>query len=82
MRTLYTFLIIASLYVNPNPAKDNININCNIPIKAVCLFNVNGQMVLRTSEEQINISLLPKGVYIIRAITEDGRIQQAKLIHE
>ena len=72
----------ANMYVSPNPAKDNITIHCDIPIRAVYLFNVNGQIVLQTSGEQINISMLSKGLYIIRALTEDGQILQTKFIHE
>ncbi len=75
-------LTAANLYVSPNPAIDNINIHCDIPIKAIYWYNVNGQMVLQTSCEQINIAFLPKGLYIIHAVTEDGQILQTKLIHE
>ena len=75
-------LTTASMYVSPNPAKDNINIHCDMPINTVYLYNINGQMVLQTSGTQINISMLPKGLYIIRAIAEEGRILQTKLIHE
>lgn len=75
-------LTTASMYVSPNPAKDNINIHCDMPINTVYLYNINGQMVLQTAGEQINISTLPKGLYIIRAITEEGQILQSKFIHE
>lgn len=75
-------LTAVDLYVSPNPAIDNVSVHCNIPIKVVYLFNVNGQMVLQTSCGQINISNLPKGLYLIRAIAEDGQILQSKLIHE
>lgn len=75
-------LTTASMYVSPNPAKDNIDIHCDMPINTVYLYNINGKMVLQTSGTQINISMLPKGLYIIRAIAEEGQILQFKLIHE
>lgn len=75
-------LVTTSLHVSPNPAKDKITIHSDVPIQAVYLFSINGQMVLKTMGEQINISFLPKGLYIIRAIAEDGKILQSKLIHE
>ncbi len=69
-------------YVTPNPAKEEIMIHCDVPIEVVYLFSTNGQQVLHTTEEQVNISFLPKGLYILRAITEDGQIHQSKIIHE
>ncbi len=72
----------AMFYVTPNPAKEEIMIHCDVPIEVVYLFSTNGQQVLHTTEEQVNISFLPKGLYILRAITEDGQIHQSKIIRE
>ena len=68
--------------VSPNPAISKINIQCEEPINTISLFNINGQEVLQTKQMQIDISHLPNGIYIIRAITKDGEILQKKLIHE
>lgn len=61
------------LNIYPNPAGNSINVEIlnNVPAKGtVSLYNVVGQSVLRSeikaSISQINISLLPKGVYIVR----------------
>ncbi len=70
------------LSVSPNPAISEINIQCEEPINTISLFNINGQEVLQTKQMQIDISHLPNGIYIIRAITKDGEILQKKLIHE
>lgn len=68
--------------VSPNPAISEINIQCEEPINTISLFNINGQEVLQTKQMQIDISHLPNGIYIIRALTKDGEILQKKLIHE
>lgn len=67
--------------VYPNPATDEINIQSDIPIKTVSIFNINGQVVLQTTQMQINISHLSQGIYLLRGITESGDILQTKIIH-
>ena len=69
-------------YVYPNPAKDFINVQYDGLIEKIFVFNFNGQCILQTTQTRIDISHLPQGVYIIRAIAEDGQILQSKLIHE
>ncbi len=66
--------------VTPNPAMDEIMLQCDIPIIKVFLYNVNGQIVLHTTDTHIDISYLPKGLYIIRAVTEAEGILQTKII--
>lgn len=52
------------------------------PIKEVSIFNVDGLLMLQTTQMQIDISRFPLGIYIIRAVTKDGQILQTKIIHK
>ena len=70
-----------NFYVTPNPASDLITIHSQSPIKKVFLYNINGQIVLQTEQLQIDISLLPKGIYLIRAVTKNDQMLQTKIIH-
>lgn len=71
-----------NLSVTPNPAIYTITIHCSIPIKEVSIFNVDGLLMLQTTQMQIDISRFPLGIYIIRAVTKDGQILQTKIIHK
>ena len=76
MKQIFTYVLCALLTLPSVLCAEEIE------IQLTDLFSINGQMVLKTLGEQINISFLPKGLYIIRAIAEDGKILQSKLIHE
>ena len=46
------------------------------------VYTINGQCVLQTSQTDIDVSALPQGMYILRALNADGTMQQAKFIRE
>lgn len=68
--------------VSPNPAHNEITIHCSTPIEQVAIYNLNGQIVLQSSQTQIDLSALSQGVYIVRVLTTDGQVLQAKVLHE
>lgn len=55
----------------PNPVQDQIQLRANTEISAIKLYNAVGQEVLsqnlNTTNTSVNISNLPKGVYIMKA---------------
>ncbi len=51
--------------IYPNPAHGFIHINAEY-IESVQIFNAVGYMVLNTTENEINISGLPEGLYLIK----------------
>jgi hypothetical protein len=55
----------------PNPSKDILNLYSEVIIDTVTIYNTLGQLlVTQTSgntQEAINVSSLPKGVYILTA---------------
>ena len=57
----------------PNPAKNEITIKCqSLDYKYICLQNLLGQTIiekqLSTTEEKIDISFIPSGMYFIKLI--------------
>ena len=68
--------------VSPNPAHNEITIHCSTPIEQVAIYNLNGQVVLQSTQTQIDLSALSQGVYIVRVLTTDGQVLQAKVLHE
>lgn len=60
--------------VYPNPVKDIININSEEAIEKAEIFNVSGQNVLNASfTNQISVSSLPAGYYILKVKLENGK---------
>ncbi|WP_298140221.1 T9SS type A sorting domain-containing protein [Flavobacterium sp.] len=73
------------LSLSPNPAKDilNINIQDEVNIKSIAIYNMLGQLIQITTNptNSINISDLKTGNYIIKLHTEKGEIS-GKFIKE
>lgn len=46
------------------------------------IYTINGQCVLQASQTDIDVSALPQGMYILRALTADGQQHQAKFIKQ
>jgi len=67
----------------PNPVENVLNLNSNLTIEKVELFNILGQNVMNTSinatSSQLDTSGIAKGVYILR-VTAEGQIANYKLI--
>ncbi|WP_312901529.1 DUF5074 domain-containing protein, partial [Chryseobacterium taichungense] len=69
-----------SLSIYPNPATDLVNIRTSEKIIDVSLFDMTGRKIeVSYNNGQVNLSTLPKGIYILRATTEKAVYQQ-KLI--
>lgn len=67
----------------PNPVTDILNLNSNQSIENVSVFNLAGQKILsdlKVSNGQINVSVLPKGVYIFKVTLEKGQIETFKIV--
>lgn len=66
----------------PNPAANQINLNSNISYQNIAIFTMDGSEVLVISnpKKSIDVSSLEHGLYILQGMTEDGYVQNAKLI--
>jgi hypothetical protein len=67
-----------TVYPNPGNGAISIKFNSSIPkekVATIKVFNVQGQVVHTSSEiENINITLLPKGLYIVQVIGEYNEV--------
>lgn len=62
-----------------NPFKDELNLNTNEKIKSVEIYDEAGRSVLKAkATKSINTSMLEKGVYFIKIITEQNQIISKK----
>lgn len=69
-----------SLRLYPNPAKEIVHITSDSEIKELVLYNLQGQIVVTTSQKEINVSNLQSGVYLVRAEDINGAIATQKLV--
>ncbi len=61
--------------ITPNPAKNNFNIISNLNIKKVKIFSILGKLIYSENyTNQIDISKLEKGLYLVNIDTENGTI--------
>ena len=67
---------IVDVTVYPNPAQNLIIIRANddTPIQSVDLYNVTGQIVITSTETEINVSELESGIYFVNILTEKGTV--------
>ncbi len=66
----------AALVVYPNPAGNNVKISTENTIESVMLYDMQGRLVLSSSETSINVSGLNPGIYLILIKTENGLHKQ------
>ena len=68
-------IAINQVQIYPNPTTAIININTTISIHKIALFDVLGKQVLSTNQtQQIDISHLPVGVYLLKAFSDTQTI--------
>ena len=64
----------------PNPADREVRIDDLPNGSKVTVYDISGRNVLNGSEDSINTSCLPDGIYMVRIITPTGTLHNAKLI--
>lgn len=66
--------------VYPNPATDIVHISAKEKVVRVNVFTMNGRKVMSTTDDNVNISHLGKGIYVLQVQLESGEIQVEKII--
>lgn len=69
----------ASILVYPNPAVDVVYIESK-NMKNATIYDMAGKKLLESTTNKLNVSALPKGVYIIKIVTSDNKIFGKKFI--
>ncbi len=74
-----TASVKSDLVIYPNPTSDYINI-ANDQLKDVTVLDFTGKILLRSSSKKVDLSNLPKGVYLLNVTLNNGRSISRKLI--
>ena len=64
----------------PNPVRDVLNIETNLDIQSVEIYNIQGQKVLSSNQKQINVSDLAAGMYMVRIQDAENNIATKKIV--
>lgn len=70
--------------IYPNPVKDVISFQSELPLESVEIFSLTGSKVLSQSNnvEQVEVGNLAKGIYMLKASAADGKVATQKLIKD
>ena len=70
--------------VYPNPTQGQINLNSNKRIISITVYNLLGKQVLtkevNAQEAKINIDHLPKGMYVVNLIFDEGSLSKKVIL--
>jgi len=72
--------IDSNISIYPNPTKGKVTIELASAIEEVCIANMSGKIVLKTKGNNIDLSNLSSGVYIIKVVNKFGEIFERKIV--
>ncbi len=61
---------LVNIHVYPNPSNTVVNVD-GIEVDKMALYNLEGQMVTMTNKNQINVSALDSGIYMLKVLSGD-----------
>lgn len=64
----------------PNPVQDLLNINVDNAIKSVEIYNIQGQKVLNSTSNEVDMSSLNSGIYLVKITDENNSIATKKVV--
>ncbi len=64
------------LSVYPNPAITQIHLSLNREMKEVCILNLQGEILINGTGEDVDISSLTEGIYLLQVLTDKGMLTQ------
>ena len=73
---------IVTIHVYPNPAHDIVFVGANndSPVQHIELYDITGRKVLTSTDTEINVSELPKGVYFVTVFIENRKIVEKIIV--
>lgn len=85
-RTLNVHETVATNFIYyPNPVEDILNLKTDASIESVSIFNITGQQIIsldgiHAQNNQIDMSSLTSGMYLVQAVFENGQIETFKVV--
>ena len=64
------------LRLHPNPANTTLTVESDSPVRAITIYDLTGRTMLTVencpSPATVNVVSLPRGIYLLRAVTDEG----------
>ena len=74
-------IVSSNGYVYPTVTASFIHLIGYDALQSVYIYNLSGQLVLQTTETDIDVSALPAGVYVVHAQTANNQLLTTKFVH-
>jgi hypothetical protein len=76
-------VVANQLRIFPNPAKEELFIKSDLPVKNVKIYTLSGDLLISKDNfnEKISVSALPHGVYLLKVHTDKG-VAVSKIVKE
>ena len=74
--------MLSEIKIFPNPTNSEIEIQSLINIKSIKLFDIKGNIILKSNSTKINIEYLKTGEYILEIILINGEHKTFKILKE
>lgn len=72
----------SGISIYPNPTRGEINIKADKKIKSATVIDASGKSLLNNTSERLDISSLPKGIYLLKVDFSDGTSKTEKVIKQ
>lgn len=72
----------STVNVYPNPATDFVTVQSSFKIKKVMVYNMLGQLVVSSFSNNVDVSNLAKGTFILEIITNDDVKRYGKVVKQ
>lgn len=71
---------VSDVTIYPNPTSGILNFNSKSEIQNISVFDLSGRKISEFNSNQINISSLSKGIYLVKISTKDGKTTTRKVV--
>ena len=75
-------LLLENIKIYPNPVRTNVNIQLEETIEKVVVLSILGIKVLESTKASFDVSRLPSGMYVLKVLTQNGKIGVKRFIIE
>ena len=73
---------LSDIVIYPNPTSGILNIHSEKEVENIVIFDLNGKKITETKSSRINLSYLPKGVYLVHIKLMNGKTETKKIVKQ
>jgi hypothetical protein len=66
--------------LSPNPTQDHISIKSSGKVKSIYLLDMLGHQIMSSSNETLDLSSQPAGMYLVHILVENGALVHKSVV--